>query len=441
MNGTPLTRGPRDGSGGAVAWGPDRRADTPPAARPDEGPELTILMPCLNEAETLGTCIAHARRYLEGSGVAGEVLVADNGSTDGSQDIARAQGARVVQVERQGLGAALLGGLAAARGRYVVMGDADASYDFGNLDGFLQKLREGFHLVMGNRFKGGIEPGAMPWKNRYLGNPVLTSVGRLLYTSDVGDFHCGLRGVSRDAVLGLGLRTTGMEFASEMVVGATLHGLRIAEVPTTLRPDGRSRPPHLRPWRDGWRHLRFLLTYSPKWLLGIPGLLLLALGLTGTVGLAALGRFEVWGVVLEAHTLIIAAMATVLGVQALTFGLLAKQFGIREGLLPPDPRLDRILRVFTVENAAAAGLTSAALGLGGLLAAASAWSDRGFGDLDYRETMRIVVPAVTLIAVGAQVVLAGFVSGLLRVEPPALGTFGSGGRGGSPRRSRRERRR
>ncbi len=302
-----------------------------------------------------------------------------------------------------------------ARGRYVVMGDADDSYDFSDLDGFLARLREGHDLVMGNRFAGGIKPGAMPWKNRYLGNPALSTIGRVLYSSGIGDFHCGMRGFSREAIRKLGLRTTGMEFASEMVVEATLHGLRIAEVPTTLSPDGRSRPPHLRPWRDGWRHLRFLLTYSPKWLFVYPGALLLGLGALGLAAIAALGSVEVGGVVLEVHTLVVAALAAVLGVQSLVFGLLANQFGAREGLLPGGEGLDRVLRTFSVERAVVLGAACSVLGLAGLVAATWIWSSRDFGDLDYRETMRLVVPAAALVTIGAQVALAGFVSGMFRV--------------------------
>jgi glycosyltransferase involved in cell wall biosynthesis len=377
--------------------------------------ELTILMPCLNEAGTLATCITKAMGFLSRSGVSGEVLVADNGSADGSQDIPRSLGARVVDVESKGYGAALLGGIEAARGRYVVMGDADDSYDFADLAPFLAKLREGYDLVMGNRFRGGIKPGAMPWKNRYIGNPVLSTVGRLFYSSEIHDFHCGMRGFSREAIQRLRLRTTGMEFASEMVVEATLHGLRITEVPTTLSPDGRSRPPHLRPWRDGWRHLRFLLTYSPKWLFLYPGALLLTLGALGMLAITTHGSATLGGITFEVHTLVVAAMAFVLGVQSLTFGLLAEQFGVREGLLPESVRLERALRAFSVERAATVGTACAAIGFVGLGAATWLWSAHGFGNLDYRQTMRVVVPAVTLVTVGMQVVLAGFVSGMLRV--------------------------
>jgi hypothetical protein len=371
-------------------------------------------MPCLNEAETLGACVGKARAYIERRRLRGEVLVADNGSTDGSREIARAHGARVVEVEEKGYGAALRGGIEAARGRYVIMGDADDSYDFSDLDGFLARLREGHDLVMGNRFQGGIRPGAMPWKNRWIGNPVLSSAGRLLYSSPIGDFHCGLRGVARDPIRALGLRTTGMEFASEMVVQATLHGLFIAEVPTTLSPDGRSRPPHLRPWRDGWRHLRFLLTYAPRWLLLVPGLLLLALGAAGVAAIALLGRVVLGGVAFEVHTLVVAAMAALVGLQLMTFYLLAKQYGMREGLLPRDPGLERALRVLTVERLVAGGAAALLCGLLGIAAATWVWHEHAYGDLDYAQTMRLVVPSAALIAAGVQTTLSGFVSGLLR---------------------------
>ncbi|MBA2496813.1 MAG: glycosyltransferase family 2 protein, partial [Acidimicrobiia bacterium] len=300
-------------------------------------------MPCLNEAETLATCIVKAQRSLVELGVRGEVVIADNGSTDGSQGIARDLGARIADVPAKGYGAALSGGMHAARGRYVIMGDADDSYDFTNLGPFLERLRAGDDLVMGNRFAGGIEAGAMPKLHRYLGNPVLTALGRLLFRSPCGDFHCGLRGVRRDAVLALDLRTTGMEYASEMVVKATLYDLAISEVPTTLSPDGRSRPPHLRTWHDGWRHLRFLLLYSPRWLFLLPGLLLMA---AGTIAGALLLRepVEVGDTVFDVQTLLYCAIAIIIGFQAVVFAVFTKVFAISEGLLPEDPRLDRAFK-------------------------------------------------------------------------------------------------
>ena len=292
-------------------------------------------MPCLDEAETIAVCVEKAMAYIESRGITGEVLVADNGSSDGSQAIAEGLGARVVAIARKGYGSALLGGIAAARGRYVIMGDADNSYDFSDLDAFVEKLREGCELVMGNRFKGGIASGAMPALHRYLGNPVLTGVGKLFFHSPVGDFHCGLRGFSRQAVQDLGLNATGMEFASEMVVKATLQCLRIAEVPTTLSPDGRSRPPHLRSWRDGWRHLRFLLLFSPRWLFLYPGAVLMALGLASMLWLLP-GPQRLGALTLDVHTLVYSAAAIICGFQAIAFSLFTKIYAIDAKLLPAD---------------------------------------------------------------------------------------------------------
>src|SRR5437870_4406436 len=310
--------------------------------------ELTILMPCLNEAETLATCIRKAQTWLDENGVNGEVLIADNGSTDGSQAIAAEIGARVVHVSAKGYGSALLGGITAARGKYVIMGDADDSYDFTNLGPFLAKLRDGYELVMGNRFKGGIRPGAMKALHKYLGNPVLSGAARIMFREKkIGDFHCGLRGFSRDAALRMDLRTTGMEFASEMVVKASLQKMRIAEVPTTLSPDGRSRPPHLRSWRDRWRHLRFLLLYSPRWLFLYPGALLMLLGFA--TGLWLLPGLRVVGPLsFDVHTLLYAAAAVCIGFQSILFSVFTKIFAISEGLLPADPKLEKWLRVITL---------------------------------------------------------------------------------------------
>ena len=369
--------------------------------------ELSIVMPCLNEAETLATCIEKARAYLARAGVAGEIIVADNGSSDGSQAIARSLGVRVVDVPERGYGAALSGGIAAARGRYIIMGDADDSYDFANLDLFVERLREGYDLVMGNRFAGGIEPGAMSRLHRLVGNPVLTGIGRLFFHSPCGDFHCGLRGFSKAAVERLDLRTTGMEFASEMVVKATLHKQRIAEVPTTLRKDGRSRPPHLRSWRDGWRHLRFLLLYSPRWLFLYPGLLLFVLGLLG-MALTLPGPLTVGTVVFDVHTLMVSGTLILLGIQAITFAILAKQFGINEHLLSEDPRFSRILERVPLEKAVAAGLLLMLLGSAGIVGAFLIWEASGFGPLDYAHIMRIVIPGLTAISSGFQVVIAAF---------------------------------
>jgi glycosyltransferase involved in cell wall biosynthesis len=369
--------------------------------------ELSIVMPCLNEAETLGTCIEKARRALRELNVAGEIVVADNGSTDGSQAIATRMGARVVRVEVKGYGSALMGGIAAARGTFIIMGDADDSYDFTNLRPFVARLREGYDLVMGNRFTGGIKPGAMSPLHRYLGNPLLTGIGRLLFRSPCGDFHCGLRGFSRAAVVKLDLRTTGMEFASEMVVKATLHKMRITEVPTTLSPDGRSRPPHLRRWRDGWRNLRFLLLYSPRWLFLYPGALLMLLGLiTGLwllPGPRAIGR-----VTFDVQTLLYAAVSVVIGFQAVVFAVFTKIFAISEGLLPEDPWLNKAFRFITLETGLVVGTTLLLIGLAGSLYAVGAWGVRSFGPLDASKTLRIIIPSVTSLTLGGQIVLSSF---------------------------------
>jgi len=379
------------------------------------GLEVSVVMPCLNEAETLGTCIEKARRSLAELGVEGEVVVADNGSSDGSPEIAKRLGARLVHVKERGYGSALLGGIEAARGTYVIMGDADDSYDFTALGPFVAKLREGYDLVMGNRFRGGIRPGAMPALHRYLGNPVLTGLGRLLFRSPTGDFHCGLRGFRRRAALDMDLQTTGMEFASEMVVKATLLGLRIAEVPTTLSPDGRSRPPHLRSWRDGWRHLRFLLVFSPRWLFLYPGLALMALG--AALGLWILpGPRAVFGVELDVHTLMYAAAAVFIGYQSVTFAVFTKFFAIHEGLLPEDPRLARVLRHVTLETGLAAGLLLVLLGLGGTLWALSDWGAQSFGPLEPTQTLRIVIPAFLALTLGCQTVLSSFFLSVLALR-------------------------
>jgi glycosyltransferase involved in cell wall biosynthesis len=295
--------------------------------------ELTILMPCLNEAETIETCIRKARGYLERSGISGEIVIADNGSTDGSQAMAEALGARVVDVPVKGYGAALGAGIEAARGRYVIMGDSDDSYDFSRLDAFVEKLRGGADLVMGNRFRGGIAPSAMPPLHRYLGNPVLSTIGRVFFRAPVGDFHCGLRGFSRQAILGLKLNTPGMEFASEMVIKATIMGLKVTEVPTTLSPDGRSRPPHLRSWRDGWLHLKLLLTFAPNWLFYYPGMALLAVGTAVFLALLG-GPIAIAGVTFDIASLILASALVLIGFQLVCFYALARLHTVRRGLLP-----------------------------------------------------------------------------------------------------------
>lgn len=374
---------------------------------PTQSIELSVVMPCLNEERTLAPCIEAAQKCFASLGVAGEVVIADNGSTDDSCAIALAHGARVVSVPAKGYGNALMGGIVAARGRYVIMGDADMSYDFSALEPFLERLRAGDPLVMGNRFRGGIAPGAMKPLHRYLGNPVLSGLGRLFFGSPCGDFHCGLRGFERQALLDLDLRTTGMEFASEMVVKATLNNWRIGEVPTTLAPDGRDRPPHLRSWRDGWRHLRFLLLYSPRWLFLYPGVLLMVLGLA--LGLWLLpGPRRLGTATFDVHTLLYAALFVVIGFQGICFALFTKIFAISEGLLPDSPHLDKMFRFVTLETGLAFGCALILLGLFGSLAALGGWSGTDYGPLNPSRTLRVVIPSVTALMLGAQTILSSF---------------------------------
>ena len=380
--------------------------------------ELTILMPCLNEAATVGGCIAKARGFLERTGIEGEVLIADNGSNDGSRQLAERAGARVVDAPTRGYGAALAAGIAAARGRYVIMGDADDSYDFSQLDGFVARLREGHPLVMGNRFRGGIRAGAMPLLHRYLGNPVLSFVGRLLFHTRVGDFHCGLRGFDREAVRSLHLRTTGMEFASELVVKAALAGWRIAEVPTTLSPDGRGRPPHLRTWRDGWRHLRFLLLFSPRWLFLYPGLALLAAGIALTTALY-FTPLHFLGAGLDIHSMLYASAAALLGMQLCLFALFARVSAQNAGLLARHAGLQQLLRTLTLERGLLLGLTVAVCGLVWSGAAFWEWREAGFGALDPRVVMRDTIPAATLMVGGMEIMLAAFLLSLLNWDVDA----------------------
>jgi glycosyltransferase involved in cell wall biosynthesis len=378
--------------------------------------ELTILMPCLNEALTVETCIRKARDYLEKRNIAGEVLVADNGSTDGSQSLAAAAGARVVEVLNKGYGAALRGGIEASQGRFIIMADADDSYDFADLDGFVDRLRRGFKLVIGNRFQGSIRPGAMPLLNRYLGNPVLSLIGRTLFASPVGDFHCGLRGFERQAILSLNLRAPGMEFASEMVVKASLAALEIAEVPTTLSPDGRQRPPHLRPWRDGWRHLRFMLLRSPQWLFLYPGLLLAAAGLVGTT-LLTKGPILIPGVfTLDINGLLYSSIAVIVGIQIIYFGLFAVALARRMHLRIAHGFPVRLLHVASDEIAIVVGACLMILGIGGAIYAVFQWGHSSFGALIPSDMMRITIPSVTALAIGTQVSFGGFMLGFIEIE-------------------------
>ncbi len=374
--------------------------------------ELSIVMPCLNESETLATCIRQARRALEEFGIEGEVVVADNGSTDGSQEIAVREGARLVDVPTRGYGAALMAGIQAADSKYVLMGDADNSYDFGHAFHFLKPLRDGAELVMGNRFRGGVEPGAMPFLHRFLGNPILSLIGRVLFKAPVGDFHCGLRAFNRESILKLDLRTTGMEFASELVVRCALAGYRVEEIPTTLRPDGRSRAPHLRTWRDGWRHLRFLLLYSPRWLFLYPGVFLILLGAAGCAWLLP-GPRSVHGIVLDVDTLLYAFVAMLLGFQFVAFAVFTKVFAISEGLLPEDPRLNRVFDYITLETGLVIGGLLVALGVGGSIFAVSHWAKKSFGDLDPGHILRVVMPTVFSLTLGVQIVCSSFFLSIL----------------------------
>jgi glycosyltransferase involved in cell wall biosynthesis len=378
--------------------------------------ELTILMPCLNEAETIAPCVGKALGFLKRSDIEGEVLVADNGSTDGSQEIARTLGARVVAIGEKGYGAAVLGGIEMAQGRYIIMGDADDSYDFSHLEGFVEKLRGGADLVIGNRFKGGITPGAMPFLHRYFGNPVLSFLGRLFFNSKIGDFHCGLRGFNADRVRSLRLMTTGMEFASEMVVRASLAGYCIEEVPTTLARDGRTRRPHLRTWSDGWRHLRFLLIYSPKWLFFYPGLALIFIGLVGATILLP-GEVTITpDLRLDVHTFLVAAICVLLGLQSVTFAIIARRYAIRSGLIPPSLRYAGALEWMTLERMLLIGLVLAIFGFGGFLWSLSVWARTGFGSLDYPLVMRILITSMTAIAAAIQLVLSAFFMSILDIK-------------------------
>ena len=377
--------------------------------------ELTILMPCLDEALTVESCIQRARTYLDIKGIDGEILVADNGSTDGSPARAAAAGARVIHVSHKGYGSALIGGIEAANGRFVIMADADSSYDFADLDGFVDCLRRGFELVVGNRFTGGIMPGAMPLLNRYVGNPILSFIGRALFSSPVGDFHCGLRGFDREAILGLKLRAAGMEFASEMIVKASLAKLSIAEVPTTLHPDGRQRSPHLRPWRDGWRHLRFMLLRSPQWLFVYPGIALTAFALVGAAWVTVRSR-HVFGITLDVNALLYFSMAVIVGIQINFFGLFAMAFAKRMRLPVASGFPDRLLRLASFQGTILFGACLVLLGLSGAIYAIVQWGQVSFGALFPSQMMRITVPSVTTLAVGTQILFGALLLGFIDLE-------------------------
>ncbi len=379
---------------------------------PDEQVDLSVVMPCLNEAETIATCIKKIQDSFRRLNISGEIVVADNGSTDGSQKISADLGARVVHVENKGYGSALRGGIKEARGKFVIMGDADDSYDFSNIEPFVSKLREGYDLVMGNRFKGGIRPGAMPPLHRYFGNPLITAIGKIMFNSPVGDFNCGLRGFRKDAIMKLDLRTTGMEFASEMVVKSALHRIKTTEVPTPLFPDGRTGTPHLRSWRDGWRNLRFMLLFSPRWLFLYPGLLLISAGLA--IGLWLLpGPKTIGSVTFDVHTLLYASMAVIVGYQAVTFSLFTKIFALVEGLIPEDPRFNRLFRYFKLETGLIVGGILLLVGTIGTFYAVDLWREKSFGNLDPFKTLRIIIPSFTMFTLGFQMVLSIFFLSIL----------------------------
>jgi glycosyltransferase involved in cell wall biosynthesis len=375
--------------------------------------ELTILMPCLNEAKTLASCISKARAFLSRSGCTGEVIIADNGSTDGSQAIAEANGARVVHVAERGYGSALLSGIRAAHGKFVIMGDSDDSYDFSRLDAFVEQLRAGYQLVMGNRFRGGILPGAMPPLHRYLGNPGLTAIGRLFFGSDCGDFYCGLRGFDRQAILSLDLQARGMEFALEMLVKAAILKLRVTEVPTTLSPDGRGRPPHLRRWYDGWRSLRFFLLFSPRSLFFYPGFGLFAVGCLGMAWLLPQPRL-LGSVGFDVHSLLYASLAVVVGFQSMMFWVFAKIYGMQERIVPPDPWFRSLMSVITLKAGLIVGAVLLLGGLGLAVYALGTWGAERFGPLSYPETMRLVIPSTTAILLGFQVIYSAFFIRILK---------------------------
>jgi glycosyltransferase involved in cell wall biosynthesis len=376
-------------------------------------------MPCLNEAQTVETCVKKALKFLESNHVSGEVVIGDNGSTDGSQKIAIRSGARVFDVAARGYGSAIHGATLDCRGKFVIVGDSDDSYDFSNLMPFLQRLRAGDDLVMGNRFRGGIRQGAMPWKNRYIGNPILSAIGRLFFDCPARDFHCGLRGYSLAAYRRLDLQTTGMEYASEMVIKATLLKMKISEVPTTLDPDGRLRPPHLRPWRDGWRHLRFMLLYSPRWLFLYPGMFLMLFGFIGMIRLIR-GPMHIGKMVLDIDTLAFLSAGVLLGYQAMTFAVLSKVFAINVGLRPWEPRFHRLFNYLTMEVGLAIGAMIFVVGVSLAVSALVYWKVRGFGPLDPRLAMRVVIPAILFLMLGCQTILSSFFLSVLGLKTRRL---------------------
>jgi glycosyltransferase involved in cell wall biosynthesis len=380
--------------------------------------EVSIVMPCLDEAETLATCIQKAQQTIEKLGLAAEIIVADNGSTDRSQVIARELGARVVSIARKGYGSALIGGIDAARGELVIMGDADDSYDFTAIAPLIAKLREGYDLVVGNRFAGGIEAGAMPWSHRWIGNPALTLISRVLFHTPVGDMHCGLRGFRKKAYETLRLRATGMEFASEMVIKASLKRMKIAEIPVRLSPDGRSRPPHLRTWRDGWRHLRFMLLFSPRWLFLYPGVALFVVGLLVGAVLET-GSKQIGPINFDIHTLLLAGFCSLIGYQLVVFAVFTKVFAMQQGFHPPNPTYSAMFRYMSLETGLVLGALMFLVGIVVTFVAVLSWQSVGFGNLDPRTTMREIIPAAVLLTLGVQTIFASFFLSILGIDDEA----------------------
>jgi len=380
-----------------------------------EESQVSIVMPCLNEAETLAACIGKARHFLSSNHIVGEIIVADNGSTDGSVDLAKAMGVRVVHVDQKGYGNALRGGFEAAQSKYVIMGDADDSYDFSNLMPFIEALENGYDLVIGNRFKGGIMTGAMPFLHRHLGNPILSWIARLFFKSNIGDFHCGLRGFKRDILLSLNLQTTGMEFASEMIVKAVMRGIRIKEVPIILYPDGRSRPPHLRTWADGWRHLKFLLLYSPRWLFLYPGILLAIFGVFVSALLID-GPQKLGSITLDINTLLYAAFLIIMGVQSVLFSLFTYVFGVNTGLLPKDRVTEKLIRQLGLEKGILFSIGMIFLGFIASVGALVYWSQNHFGEIDPTFSMRLAIPGAVLFTLGFQTLFASFFLSILNTK-------------------------
>lgn len=373
--------------------------------------ELSIVMPCLNEEQTIGQCIQKARTFLYYNNIDGEIIVADNGSTDDSVNIAKKLGAKVVNVQERGYGAALMGGIAEAKGKYVIIGDSDDSYDFLNLMPFLEKLREGYHLVVGNRFKAGIQKGAMPFLHRYLGNPILSGIGKLFFKSKVNDFHCGLRGFHREAYKWMDLHTTGMEFASEMVVKSIIYDLKMTEVPTTLSPLSNKRKSHLRPFNDGWRHLKFLLLYSPRWIFFYPGLFLMIAGFLVSTWIFFNPQLS-WDI----HTMLYASGAIMIGFQTVIFAVFTKTFAVHEKLLPTTPQIEKILKNLTLEKGLVTGGIMVFLGLGGFIYSLIIWNDRIFFEAGITITMRLVIASVTLLVLGFQLIFSSFFFHMLRLN-------------------------